>query len=164
MDIDTVMFLKPTINQSVTIDICYTVFCRNIMTDIQSGTNIQLRLQIAYSCHPTAFWEGRSFIDIDIFVNCNWGDTRWQYYSTHLHTNSTQNNTINNRTTKLTTYLGRARAMPRLCVLYPGICLTTEERARKNLSQGSWRVPAGTMKTEYTERKRTEHNNKNTQT
>jgi hypothetical protein len=27
----------------------------------------------------------------DIFVNCNWVDTRWQQYSTHLHTNSTQN-------------------------------------------------------------------------
>ena len=27
----------------------------------------------------------------DTFVNCDWVDTRWQYYSTHLHTNSTQN-------------------------------------------------------------------------
>jgi hypothetical protein len=26
------------------------------------------------------------------------------------------------------------RAVPRLCELYPGICLTTEEKARKNLS------------------------------
>ena len=43
------------------------------------------------------------------------------------------------------------RAVPRLCELYPGICLTTEEKARKNLSQGSRRVPAGTMKTEYAE-------------
>ena len=25
----------------------------------------------------------------DIFVNCKWVDTRWQQYSTHLHTNST---------------------------------------------------------------------------
>jgi hypothetical protein len=25
----------------------------------------------------------------DIFVNCNWVVTRWQKYSTHLHTNST---------------------------------------------------------------------------
>jgi len=24
-----------------------------------------------------------------IFVNCNWVDTRWQQYSTHLHANST---------------------------------------------------------------------------
>jgi hypothetical protein len=35
-------------------------------------------------------------IDIDIFVNCNWVDTRWQQYSTHLHANNTQNDTINN--------------------------------------------------------------------
>ena len=37
--------------------------------------------------------------------------------------------------------------MPRLCELYPGICLTTEEKARKNLSQGSRRVPVGTIQT-----------------
>ena len=30
--------------------------------------------------------------------------------------------------------------MPRLCKFYPGICLTTEEKACKNLSQGSRRV------------------------
>jgi len=33
--------------------------------------------------------------------------------------------------------LGRVRAVPRLCGFYLGICLTTEEKARKNLSQGS---------------------------
>ena len=32
---------------------------------------------------------------------------------------------------------GRVPAVPRLGELYPGICLTTEEKARKNLSQGS---------------------------
>ena len=47
--------------------------------------------------------------------------------------------------------MGRVRAVPRLCELYPGICLTTEEKARENLSQGSRRVPVGTMETEYTE-------------
>ena len=41
--------------------------------------------------------------------------------------------------------------MPHLRELYPGICLTTEEKERKNLSQGSRRVPVGTMKREYTE-------------
>jgi hypothetical protein len=30
--------------------------------------------------------------------------------------------------------------MPRLCEFYPGICLTTEEKARKNLSQGKKNV------------------------
>jgi len=33
--------------------------------------------------------------------------------------------------------LGRVRAVPRLGELYLGICLTTEDKARKNLSQGS---------------------------
>jgi hypothetical protein len=36
---------------------------------------------------------------IDISVNCNWVATRWQQYSTHLHTNSTQNT--------ITTLVGR---------------------------------------------------------
>jgi len=39
--------------------------------------------------------------------------------------------------------------------------LTTEEKARINLSQGSRRVPVGTKKTEYTEQN-TKKNNKNT--
>ena len=36
--------------------------------------------------------------------------------------------------------MGRVRAVPRLCECNPGICLTTEEKARKNLSQGRRRV------------------------
>jgi hypothetical protein len=74
--------------------------------------------------------------------------THKQYTERHK-TNNTQNNTK---------IFGRVRALPRLCDLYSGICLTTEEKARKNLSQGSRRVPAGTMKTEYTEQNI--HNNK----
>jgi hypothetical protein len=35
--------------------------------------------------------------------------------------------------------------MPRLCEVYPGICLTTEEKAQKNLSQGSQRIPKITL-------------------
>ena len=34
----------------------------------------------------------------------------------------------------------RVRTVPRLCELNPGICLTTEEKARKNLGQGSQRM------------------------
>jgi hypothetical protein len=56
--------------------------------------------------------------------------------------------------------MGRVRAVLRLCELYPAICLTTEEKARKNLNKGSRRVSAGTMKTEYTEQNI--RNNKNT--
>ena len=72
----------------------------------------------------------------DIFVNCNWVDTRWQQYSTHLHTNSTQNDT-KQTILRATQQFGRVWAVPCLGELYPGICLTTEEKARKNLSQGS---------------------------
>ena len=64
------------------------------------------------------------------------------------------------QTVHRTTQFGGVRAVPCLCELYPGICLTTEEKARKNLSQGSRRVPVGMMKTEYTEQ--SIHNNKNT--
>jgi hypothetical protein len=41
---------------------------------------------------------------------------------------------------------GRVRAVPHLFGLYPGISLTTEEKSRENLIQGSRRVPAGMMK------------------
>ena len=84
----------------------------------------------------------------DTFVNCNCVATQWQQYSTHLHTNSTQNDTKQtvHRTTR---NFGRVRAVPHLCGFYPDICLTTEEIARKNLSRGSWKIPVCTMKREY---------------
>jgi hypothetical protein len=63
----------------------------------------------------------------DIF-NRNWVDTRWQQYSSHLHTNNTRN-------TENRTYITIKKLnIPCLCKLYPGICLKTEEKARKNLS------------------------------
>jgi hypothetical protein len=57
---------------------------------------------------------------------------------------------------------GRVRAMPRLCELYPGICLTTEGKARENFSQGSRRVPAGMMEIHKHTIRIHKHNNKNT--
>jgi hypothetical protein len=35
--------------------------------------------------------------------------------------------------------------VPRLCEFYPGICLTTEEKARKNLSQGKKNLSHSTV-------------------
>jgi hypothetical protein len=43
--------------------------------------------------------------------------------------------TILKQTIHRTTNFERVLAGPRLCELYPGICLTTEEKIRKNLSQ-----------------------------
>jgi len=60
---------------------------------------------------------------------------------------------IQTHTTQIKNYIeqhknfGRVRAVPHLCEFYPGICLTTEEKARKNLNQSSRRLPGGTMKT-----------------
>jgi len=36
--------------------------------------------------------------------------------------------------------MGGVQAVPCFCKFYPGICLTTEEKSQKNLSQGSRRV------------------------
>jgi hypothetical protein len=55
--------------------------------------------------------------------------------STHLHTNNTQNNTNNNRTTQITNNVKECGPCPVFASFYPGICLTTEKKARKNLSQ-----------------------------
>ena len=54
---------------------------------------------------------------------------QYTYTHTHTHTNNTENDTKQtiHRTTQK---LGRVRAVPRLCRFYPGICLTTDEKAR----------------------------------
>ena len=71
-------------------------------------------------------------------------------YTQTMHRTTKSTQTVQ-RTTQLTTRLGRVLVVPRLCELYPGICRTTEEKARKILSHGSRRMPVGTMKTEYIE-------------
>ena len=58
---------------------------------------------------------------------------------TQIINRTTQNKQIHRTTQNLRTiqkfWNTAGRAL--LCDLYPGICLTTEEKARKNLSQGS---------------------------
>ena len=76
----------------------------------------------------------------------------------YLHTNSTQNNTVN---------LVRVWAVPCLCEFDPCVCLTAEGNVRKTLRQGSRRVPVGTVKTNIQERayitiRIHKRNNKNT--
>ena len=67
----------------------------------------------------------------------------------HIHTHTIHRKTQNKQYTEQHKNFGRVRAVPRLCGFYPDISLTTEEKARKNLSQGSRRVPVGTMKIYY---------------
>jgi hypothetical protein len=64
----------------------------------------------------------------------------------HIYTKTIHRTTQNKQYIEQHKNCGRARAVPRLCGLYPGICFTTEENARKNLSQGIRRVTAGAMK------------------
>jgi hypothetical protein len=42
-------------------------------------------LQLQYKTNSMSLYN-----NIDIFVNCNWVANRWQLYSTHLHTHSTE--------------------------------------------------------------------------
>jgi len=55
----------------------------------------------------------------------------------HNYTQTIHRTTQNKQYIEQHNNFGRVRALPRLGELYPGICLRTEEKARKNLSQGS---------------------------
>ena len=55
----------------------------------------------------------------------------------HIYTQTTHRTIQNKQYIEQHNIFGTVRAVPCLCELYPGICLTTEEKARKNLSQGS---------------------------
>jgi len=63
-------------------------------------------------------------------------------------------------THRATLLIGKSAGRAPSLRVVPGICLTTEEKARKNFNQGSRRVQVGTTKTEYTEQNI--HKNKNT--
>jgi hypothetical protein len=108
----------------------------------------------------------------DIFLKCNWVATRWQYYR-HIYAQSIHRTTQNKQHIeqhKNKQYIEQhknigslVRPVPHLCGGFLGICLTTEEKARKNFSQGSWRVPAGTMKIHKHTIRIHRHNNKYTE-
>ena len=77
----------------------------------------------------------------------------------HIYTHTIHRSTKNKQYIEQHKNFGKVRAVSRLCGLYPGICLTTEEKARKNLSQGR-RVPAGMMKIHKHTIRIKRHNNK----
>jgi len=64
--------------------------------------------------------------------------------SVHIYTINTQYVT-KQKIHRTTQKLGRMRAVPRFCGFYSGTCLTTEEKARKNLSQGSQYLSQGSQ-------------------
>jgi hypothetical protein len=118
--------LSPSLNFHYKIDDWSLYWCVLLASAIDGWSGVTVvwfRLMIWYMIH---------------IFNSNWVDTRWQKYRTHLrvHTNSVQNTENGTYITikKLTTVIWETRAVPRLCELYPGICLTTEKKARKPLS------------------------------
>ena len=48
-------------------------------------------------------------------------------------------------TTQRKNYFGRVWTVPRLCEFYPGICLTTDEKAQKNLCGGKKNLSQSTV-------------------
>jgi len=52
----------------------------------------------------------------------------------HVYTQTIYKTTQNKQYIEQHNNFGRVQAVPRLGKLYPGICLTTEEKAGKNLS------------------------------
>jgi hypothetical protein len=67
------------------------------------------------------------------------GSSTVHIYTQTIHRTTQIENTNNNRTTQITTNWEECGPC-RLCKFYPGICLTTEEKARENLGQGSRRL------------------------
>jgi hypothetical protein len=100
---------------------------------------------------------------------------RWQQSSTHFHTNSTQN-TENGMHNNIKKKNWEVWAVPRLCKLYHGICLKTEEKAQNSVRvvEKCPNIPAALVQYTFTHNQYTEqhnvseyterniHNNKNT--
>ena len=61
----------------------------------------------------------------------------------HIYTQTIHRTTQNKQYIEQYKNFARVRAVPRLGDLYPDICLTTEEKVRKALSQGSSMVRVG---------------------
>jgi hypothetical protein len=68
----------------------------------------------------------------EIFVKLRLGLPPGGSSTEHIYTQTLHRMTHNKQYTEQHKNFGRALAMPRLCELYPGICLTAEEKARKN--------------------------------
>jgi hypothetical protein len=100
-----------------------------------------------------------------LLFNCNWVDTQWQQYSTHLHTNSIRNTEDGAHITIKKKKNLEVRTVPRLCELYPGICLTTEEKARKTPVRVVGKcpdIPVAVVQYTFTHKQYTEYRGRST--
>jgi hypothetical protein len=93
------------------------------------------RASISYYMGLYHFRRSGWYFYIYIFVNCNCVVTRWQKYSTHLHTNNTQNDTkqkIHRTTQQFRKSAGRAPSW----LVIPWNLPCNWGKVRKNFSQG----------------------------
>ena len=84
---------------------------------------------------PSSWICSLEYLLYDIFVNCNWVSPGGRS-TVHIYTQTIHRTIQNKQYIEQHNNFGRVRAMPRLGYLYPGICLTTEGKTRKSLSQG----------------------------
>ena len=111
-------------------------FCLTVDTAfqiVQTNRLVLIREKITVDCEDhtqqIGCWKKKNSL-YDIYVNCNWVVTRWQYYTTHLHTNNTQNNK-NNRTTQITTNLEECGPCPVFASFTLALALQLRKKHRK---------------------------------
>jgi hypothetical protein len=85
---------------------------------------------------PKNFWVFCLLIDM-IYLLAAIGLPPGGSSTVHIYTQAIHITTQNKQYTEQHKHFGRVRAVPRLGELYPGICITTEKKARKTLRQGS---------------------------
>jgi hypothetical protein len=79
-----------------------TVFALQTIHDLVLTSHFTPLPPVSWNLNKLFMAEGMLYYDIYIYINiyiykyiyiynCNWVDTRWQQYITHLHTNNTQN-------------------------------------------------------------------------
>jgi hypothetical protein len=98
-----------------------------------------------------------------LLLNCNWVDTRWQQYSTHLHTNSTQN--TENGTYITIQKIGKCGP----CPVFVSFTLVFASQLRKQYGKTSVRVvekcpdiPVAAVQYTFTHKQYTEYRGRKT--
>jgi hypothetical protein len=130
------------------------------------------------SAYSHLFWSGHPFVNFPLVYNLRTELCCCCYYffklelgwhsvaAVHIHTNSTQN-TEDGTHVKITKKQNlvvnwEVWAVTRLCELYPGICLTTEEKARKNprVVEKCPDIPVAVVQYTFTHKQYTEQHSK----
>ena len=90
------------------------------------------------SCHQVFFLQGKVLKEIDmIYLLTAVGLPPGGSSTVHIYTQPIHRMTQNKQYIEQHKKFGSVQAVPCLGQIYPGICLETEEKAQKNLSQGS---------------------------